>query len=208
MREMLIYSVPRSIKAGGDDATTREPNEEEEEGDSVKTWVRKGTRLISSKKDRESLLITSAPSCRSRGSWLDQAEAGTKLSFRNRNTFPNSLVKRPTGSVQVFHENADVLLESEFGGQSADSSLAVLDGAVLVRVGEHEVSPCLGLNAGITLVCNNVTVASVVSHNVDKDGPCNIPQGTQEAALVKLIVELSRGSNNLTSATILAASFK
>ena len=69
-------------------------------------------------------------------------------------------------------------------------------------------SPCLGVNAGITLVCNNVTVARVVSHNADKDGPCNIPQDTQEAALVKLIVELSRGSNNLTSATILAALFK
>lgn len=52
-------------------------------------------------------------------------------------------------------------------------------------------SPCLEVDAGIALVCN-VTVASVVSHNVDKDGPCSIPQDTQEAALVKLIVELSR----------------
>ena len=116
MREMLIYSVPRSIKADCDDATTRELNEEQEERDPVKTWVRKGTRLISLKKDRESLLITSAPSWRSRGSWLDQAKAGTKLSVRNRNTLPNSLVKHSTGSAQVFHEYADVLFESELGG--------------------------------------------------------------------------------------------
>ena len=106
MREMLIYSVPRSIKADCDDATTRELNEEQEERDPVKTWVRKGTRLISLKKDRESLLITSAPSWRSRGSWLDQAKAGTKLSVRNRNTLPNSLVKHSTGRVLLVERSA------------------------------------------------------------------------------------------------------